>query len=170
MNRTNFSVVVYLLLVLLAGILIAEYLTATRDSSWIVEVENFIKEENWVPDSEFIPLMLTSFFIYENGTEQYIYLYSQNELAYYTYSLINQLNRQIKESISEDTLTKILENGRVLLLSLRFYGEKGIPRVKYFSAYFVLEDNQGTGLDGTIILQEKNSINSVWQITKSSIW
>ena len=172
------GVIVYILLILFAGVLIAEYLTATKDISWTVEIEDLIKKENWEPESEHIPLSDWNFFLYENGEEQYFELKSQTEFISYMNTLMNRINRQIKESISEKFLNEILASNKVLLLQLRFSthsmgwkADNNFDRnVDYSGAYFVLEDTLEKGLEGTIIAQETNSRNSVWQITKSSLW
>ena len=177
MNRTYVGVVVYVLLVLFAGILVTEYVTAFRDNSWIVEVEEFIQENNWDPDSEYIPLNDWSFFLYENGEEQYFELKSQMEFRSFMNILMNRINRQIKLSISDEELDEIVTNNKVLMIehrfSTRYWGwtyNQFARNVDYYGVYFVLEDNLGKGLEGTIIAQETNSRNSVWQITKSKFW
>ena len=177
MNRTYVGVVVYVLLVLFAGILVTEYVTAFRDNSWIVEVEEFIQENNWDPDGEYIPLNDWSFFLYENGEEHYFELKSQMEFRSFLNILMNRINRQIKLSISDEELDEIVTNNKVLMIGHRFstrywawtYNQFA-RNVDYNGIYFVLEDNLGKGLEGTIIAQETNSRNSVWQITKSKLW
>ena len=177
MNRTYVGVVAYALLVLFAGILVIEYVTAFRDNSWIVEVEEFIQENNWDPDSEYIPLNDWSFFLYENGEEQYFELKSQMEFRSFLNILMNRINRQIKLSISNEELDEIVTNNKVLMIEHRFstrhWGwtyNQFARNVDYYGVYFVLEDNLRKGLEGTIIAQETNSRNSVWQITKSKFW
>ena len=159
-------------------VLVAEYVTATRDISWINEVEDFINKEDWVSDSEYVPMQDWAFFLYENGTEQYFYLTNQKEFISYINSILNQVNRQVEESISEDLLDDILFTGNVLELVHRFPTNSfgWIPtnefdwKIDYRIAYFVLDDNLDTGLKGTMIVRETNSKISVWQITKSNLW
>ena len=65
MNKDYLGALVYVALVLCAVVLIANYLTSTRDVSWIGEVENFIQKENWVPNSEYEPMQDWAFFLWE---------------------------------------------------------------------------------------------------------
>ena len=183
MNRNIVAVVVYVCLVLLAGVLIFDYLTATRDVSWTSEVEAYIEEATWLPETDFQPIMDWAFFYYENGTKQYFDLESRNELKETINSIMNKVDRRIKESISEDTLEQILTNDKVLEVYHRFPTKLwGRPndfgsKINYDNLYFVLEENQkisiNTTLTGTIIVREANpdSYNySVWQISKSTVW
>jgi hypothetical protein len=181
LNKTYLGAVVYFLLIISAGVLVAEYVTATRDISWINEVEDFIKKEDWVPDSEYVPMQDWAFFLYENGTEQYFYLTNQKEFISNIDNILNQVNRQVEESISEDLLDEILATGKVLELVHRFptKSEGWVPtnefdwKVDYRIAYFVLDDKSNSDFEGTIITRETNSKTSkisVWQITKSNLW
>ena len=178
MNNNKAGVIVYLALILCAGVLIAEYVTATKDTSWIGKVEDFINKEDWVPDSEYVPMQDWAFFLYENETEQYFYLTNQKEFITYINRMLNRVNRQIEESISEDVLDDILSTGKVLELVHRFPTNSfgWIPtnefdwKVDYRIAYFVLDDKMDTSLEGTMIVRETNSKISVWQITKSNLW
>lgn len=164
MNKNNAGVIVYILLVLFAGVLIAEYFTATRDKIWIGEVENYIKEENWGPESEFIPKVDWTFFIYENGERQSFYLMSQKEFFSYISSVMNGINRQVKESISEELLDEILVTDKVLGFVTREFGDN----FDYNNVYFVLKDKLETDLEGTIIVREQiigeDYRYSVWEI------
>ena len=173
LNKTYLGVVVYFLLIICAGVLIAEYVTATRNISWIGEVEDFIKKEDWVPNSEYIPLQKSAFFLYENGTEQYFYLTNQKEFISYIDNILNKVNRQVEESISQDLLEELLSTGKVLELVHRFSTKSFGLILTYRIAYFVLDDKSNSDFEGTIITREENSKTSkisVWQITKSNLW
>ena len=183
LNKTYVAVTVYVCLVVIAGVLIVDYLTATRDVSWTSEVETYIEEATWLPETDFHPIMDWAFFFFENGTKHYFDLESRNELKETINSIMNRVNRRIKESISEDALEQILSNDKVLEVYHRFPTKLwGKPndfgsRVSYDRIYLVLEENQkisiNTTLTGTIIVREANpdSYNySVWQISKSNIW
>ena len=145
MNKDYAGAVVYTSLVLCAAVLIAEYFTATRDNSWIGEVENFMKKENWEPNSEFQPMQDWAFFLYENGEKQYFYLESQNEFISCINNVMDRINRQVKESISEELLNDILASDKVLLLVHRFSTQsmgwgptnEFDRNIDYRSAYFV---------------------------------
>ena len=154
MNRKYAGIIVYVFLVLFAGILVTEYLTASRDNSWIVEIEEYIQKNNWDPDSEYIPLNDWSFFLSENGEELYFELKSQMEFRSYLNILMNRINRQIKLSISDEELNEILANNKVLMVEHRFStGHWGwtynqfARNVDYYGVYFVLEDALQKGLE-----------------------
>ena len=185
MNRTFVAVILYVCLVLLAGVLIVDHVTATRDVSWTSEVEAFIEDATWLPETEFHPIMDWAFFFYENGTEKYFDLESRNELKQSINNIMNRIDRRIIESISEDSMERILANDRVLEVYHRFPTKSGMwnspndfgNRISYDRVYLVLEEKQrinvNTTLTGTIIVREAAADSykySVWQISKSSIW
>ena len=120
MNRDVLGAFVYFALVLFAVLLIANFCSATRDVSWIGEVENFIQEENWQPDREFVPLMDWAFFLHENRTEQYFYLDSHKEFVDYINGLMNRIDRQVEDSISDKFLDELLSADKVLAVVHRF--------------------------------------------------
>ncbi len=180
MNKDYSGALVYVALVLCAFVLIANYLTSTRDFSWISEVENFIQKENWRPDIQYEPIMLWSFFLWENGTEQFFCLANQKEFISCINSIMDRIDRRIKESISKELLNEILASRKVMSLVHRFSTQSfmwSIPpnefgsKIDYRIVYFVLEDTTETDLEGTIIVRENlsgepNYKYSVWQISK----
>jgi hypothetical protein len=174
-NKNYAGALVYVALVLFAIVLIANYSSATRDVSWIDEVENFIQKENWEPDREYVPLMDWAFFLHENGTEQYFYLESQSEFISHINSVMNRIDRRVEESISDELLDEILATDKVLAVVHRFSTKSGMwtapnnfgSKVNYDRVYFVLEEKLGTGLEGAIIVREHNFGDSYY---KYSLW
>ena len=75
--------------------------------SWTSEVEAYIADATWLPETDFHRIMDWAYFFIENGTKQYFDLESRNELKETINSIMNKVNRRIKESISEDTLEQI---------------------------------------------------------------
>ena len=181
MKRRTISFVIgtiaVVLLAIFGALLNANDYRGTRDVSWIDEVEDLIKKENWVPNSEYIPMQDWAFFIYENGEGQYFYLKSNEEFISHINSLMNRIDRQVEESIPDDLLKEILANDKVLAVVHRFSTNSSFWRspnnfgsnVNYDRVYFVLEEKLDTGLEGTIIVRnvfgELNSKISVWQIS-----
>jgi len=164
---------IFITVLSLVTVLIIGFHFAIRDVTWIGEVENYIKKENWEPDKEYIPLMDWAFFLHENGEEQYFYLYSQSEFESYINGLMNRVDRQVRESISYEFLNEILATDKVLLLVHRFPSK--LMGINYDRAYFVLEDKLGTGLEGTIIIREQHMEKpydrySVWEVTNWFLW
>ena len=167
---------IFITVLSLTSVLIIGFHFASRDVTWIGEVENYIKKENWEPDKEYIPLMDWAFFLHENGEEQYFYLYSQSEFIAYIKGLMNRVDKQIRSSIPKVSVDEILAEDRVMALVHRFpegfgnFGLLGSSEV----AYFILEDKFGKGLEGTIIMQDRRageySHYSVWQITDWVLW
>ena len=96
MNKRYIGPIVYLIVVSLTTTLAVSRFLAERDVSWIDEIEERIKEENWVPDSEYVPAMMSSFFLYENGEEQFFLLNSHQEFWPYIERLINEVDRLIR--------------------------------------------------------------------------
>lgn len=183
MNKNYAGVLIYVSLVICGVVLIANYVVATRDISWIGEVENFIDEKNWEPESEYVPMMDWAFFLHENGTEQYFFLESQSEFISYINNLMNRIDRQVEESISDQFLDEILAKDKVLKIVHRFSTKSSLWRapnnfgmnIDYDKAYFILEDKLESGLEGAIIAREQSMGEedyrySVWQITNSFLW
>jgi len=182
MKRRTISFVIgtiaVVLLAIFGALLNANDYRGTRDVSWIDEVEDLIKKENWVPNSEYIPMQDWAFFIYENGERQYFYLKSNDEFISHINSVMNRIDRQIEESISDEFFDEILATDKVLAVVHRFSTKTSSWRapndfgmnIDYRKAYFVLEDKLGADLEGTIIVREQSMGEedyrySVWQIS-----
>lgn len=177
MNRSFVAVVVfYVASILFVSILIVGYATATRDVSWIDEVESFIKRENWEPDREYVPLNDWSFFLYENGEEEFFFLHSQSEFINYMKGLTERVDMQIENSVPQEFVDEILAADRIMAVVHRFpegfghFGLSGSSEV----AYFILEDKSGRGLEGTIMMQDRRageySQYGLWQTTDWMFW
>jgi len=155
------------------------YYTAPRDVSWIGDTENYIKKENWEPGREYVPLQTEAFFLYEDGKEQYFYLYSERQFLSYINSLMDRVVRLLNSSIPEVTINEILATDKVLELRYRFpsswHPQNRLGTMRDFvNTLFVLEDKIGMGLEGTIILREEHTTEpyytfSVWEIPKLSL-
>lgn len=164
MNKRHIGPIVYLVLVSLTATLAFSFSIAERDISWISEVENWIRKENWEPDREYIPLMLDAFFLFENGEEQFFRLYSHQEFSSYIRGLVNDVDRRI-DYISREFLTdEVLAKDKVLELVGRFPFDFGFLN-KYGAAYFILEDNLDMNLEGTIIIFDIKGRLGIWEIT-----
>jgi hypothetical protein len=170
LNKGYVGLIVYLIFVLCAPILIAGYYFAPRDVSWIGPVEDFIRKD-WKPNAKFYGFD-DAFFLYENGKEQFFFLNdSQREFISYMNGLTGKVDRQLKSSISRESVDGILAADKVLAFVHRFpegFGNRGL----YGSAeveYFILGDKLGIGMEGGIIMQDRlsgeSSQFSVWQIT-----
>jgi hypothetical protein len=182
-NKKYAGFIVCALLVIFGALLIANIYSNTRDVSWINEVEDLIKKENWVADSEYIPMQDWAFFIYENGEGQYFLLKSNEEFISHINDLMNRIDRQIEESISDESFDEILATDKVLAVVHRFSTKSSFwnapnnfgMNVDYDKAYFILEDKLGEDLEGTIIVREHSMGEedyrySVWQIINSFLW
>ena len=170
------SLAFYAVSVLLVSMLIVGYAAATRDVSWIDRVENYIEREEWQPDKEYVPLNDWSFFLHEDGREEYFFLYSQSEFINYIRGLTERVDRQIENSVSKEAVDEILATSRVMAVVHRFpkgfghFGLSGSSEV----AYFILDDESGKGLEGLIIMQDRRageySHYGIWQITDWPLW
>jgi len=170
-NKRHIGPIVYLVIVTLTASVAFSISIAPKDISWIDEVENWIKKENWIPDVQYHPISYASFFLYENGEEQFFVLNSQKEFASYMDALLGRFVAKINSSISRESLDEILSMDRVLVYGHRFpesFGPLGLSG-SFEVGYFILEDKLGEGLEGTIIMQDRRageySHYSVWQIT-----
>ncbi len=170
LNRGYIGLIVYLAFVLCAPVLIAYYYLAPRDVSWIGPVEDFIRKD-WEPNATYYGLE-DGFFLYENGEEQFFFLNdSQGEFISYMKGLTGKVDRQLKSSISKESVDEILATDKILAFVHRFpegFGDRGLYG-KAEVAYFILADKIGTGMEGGIIMQDRRSGESsqysVWQIT-----
>ena len=122
-NKRYIGPIVYLIVVSLTTTLAVSRFLAERDVSWIDEIEERIKEENWVPDSEYVPAMMSSFFLYENGEEQFFLLNSHQEFWPYIERLINEVDRLIRY-IPNENLEEILAKDKVIARAL--FLERGL--------------------------------------------
>jgi len=156
--------ILYLVLVSLAATVTFSFSIAERDVSWVVEVENWIRKENWEPDREYIPMMLNAFFLIENGKEQFFRLYSHQEFSSYIRGLVNGVDKRVEYVSMEVLMDKILAKDKVLELVGRFPFDFGLLN-KYGAAYFILEDNSDMNLEGTIIIVDIKGRYGVWEIT-----
>ena len=170
MNKQYIGPIVYLILVSLTTTLAFSFSIAPRDVSWISEVESWIRRENWEPDREYIPLMLDAFFLYENGEEEFFYLYVHHDFVSYMKGLTGKVNRKLESSISKEYVDEILTSDKVLTFVHRFpegFGLFGLYG-SFEVAYFILDDKARKNLEGTIIMQDRRageySHYSVWEI------
>jgi len=175
-NKRYIGPVVYLVLVSLTATLAFSFSIAPRDVSWTGEVKDWIGRENWIPDREYIPLSYASFFLYENGEEQFFVLNSQKEFSSYMDALLGRFVTKTRSSISKESLDEILAMDKVLVYAHRFpesFGPLGLSG-SFEVGYFILEDKLEEGLEGTIIMQDRRageySHYSVWQITDWGLW
>ena len=154
-----------MVIVTLATTLAVSYSIAERDISWISQVENWIKEENREPDREYIPMMLSAFFLYTNGEKQFFRLYSHHNFSSYIRGLVNDVDRRIDYLSMQFFLDEILTKNKVLEFTGRFPFDFGLLN-KYRAAFFILEDNLDMNLEGTIIIFDIKGRLGVWEITK----
>ena len=176
MNKRHIGPIIYLVIVSLTASVAFSISIAPKDISWINEVENWIKKENWIPDVQYHPISYASFFLYENGEEQFFVPTSQKEFISYMDTLVGRFLTKTRNTISKETLDEILATDKVLCYAHRFpesFGPLGLSG-SFEVAYFILEDKLGEGLEGKIIMQDRRageySNYSVWQITSWVFW
>ena len=176
MNKRHIGPIIYLVLVSLTAALAFSISIAPRDISLIDEVENWIRKENWVSDVRYEPISYASFFLYENGEEQFFVLTSHKEFVSYIDALLGRFVTKTRSSISKESLDEILDTDKVLVYAHRFpesFGPLGLSG-SFEVAYFILEDKMGEGLEGAIIMRDRRageySHYSVWQITDWGLW
>lgn len=161
-NKRHIGPVIFIAMIMFTTFFAISFSFAPRDISWIGQVENWIKRENWEPDREYIPLMLDAFFLYENGEEQFFRLYAHNNFSAYIRGLVNDVDRRL-DYVSREFFDEILAEDRVLELVLRFPVEFGFFN-KFGAAFFVLEDKLDLDLEGTIVVYDTSGRYSVWEI------
>ena len=183
LTKDKWGLIVYSIFVVFAVVLVANFLLATRDVSWIRTVENYLNEETWEPDQELIPFSDWAFFLYKNGSEQYFVSTSRLELISVVNNLMDTVDGHVHTSISEDLLDEILGQNKIMKIVYRFSTKSGLwtppnsfaRNIDYDVLYFVLQDNSGNGLDGTVVVREHSfgadqSNYSVWEIRKPFLW
>ena len=173
------AVAFYVVSVLFISIVIAGYATAVRDVSWIVTVENLIKKENWRPNATFDGLEPSTYYLYEDGEEQFFKLNNTQELASCVFGLLDRVNRQVKYSMPEIEFNETLAADKLLGVGTRFpvkwQSPSSLWTIEYSSFYLVLEDKLGTGLEGTVIVTEHLHAEpwhryNVYEISNWTLW
>jgi len=162
-NKRYIGPIIFIAIITFTTFFAISFSFAPRDISWIGQVEDWIREENWEPDREYIPLMLDAFFLYENGEEQFFRLYSHNDFSAYIRGLVNDVDRIVDYTSRDFLVDEILVKNKVLELVLRFPLNFGLFR-KYGSAYFILEDKLNMDLEGTIIIHDTQDRYTIWEI------
>jgi hypothetical protein len=175
-NKRNIGPIIFIAIITFTALLTISYSIAPQDVSWIGEVEDYIKKENWEPDREYIPLSYASFFLYENGEEQFFVLTSHKEFVSYMDALLGRFVTKTGSSISRESLDEMLAKDKVLVYAHRFpesFGPLGLSG-SFEVSYFILEDKLGEGLEGSIIMRDRRageySHYSVWQIKDWLFW
>jgi len=172
----NKGALIFLVVVVLTTLLSVGFVNAGREVSWISTIEELIIEENWIPDKEYWPIMVRSFFLIENGEDQFFLLEFHDQFVSYVEGLLGSVDRKLPLNLSRDSLDELLSNGRFLELYYRFPTTVGVLE-DVIVAYFVLEDGLGLDLDGAILVRDKSSSGpgrenkwySVWEITDRSV-
>ncbi len=95
LKNMNKGAIIFLVAVILTTLLSTLYVNAGRDVSWIPIVEEYVKEENWLPNREYEPIAFESFFLYENGEEHFFRLDSHNEFVSYVKGLLISADRKL---------------------------------------------------------------------------
>ncbi len=134
------------------------------DTSWIPKVEQLAQTYQPYPNGTYysnpdVTLSYLNMFITENGTEQLIYFGNGDILSTYLAGLLN--NATIKKGVVNETyLDQVLASDKVVTLNYRLSILTEYNRdAKYYSAFFTLKDNLGTGLEGIIIARDIHSSN-----------
>ena len=170
----NKGAIIFLVAVILTTLLSTLYVNAGRDVSWIPIVEEYVKEENWLPNREYEPIAFESFFLYENGEEHFFRLDSHNEFVSYVKGLLISADRKLDYIIFRDDLDVMKAENKLLGFVLRFPVSYGFLR-DVDKAYFVLDDVLGEGLRGTVLVRVFDSSRldwwfDVWEITNLSVY
>ena len=170
----NKGAVIFLVAVVLTTLLVTIYTNSGRDVSWIPIVEEYVKEENWLPNQEYVPIAFESFFLYENGEEHFFRLDSHKDFVSYIKDLLISADRKLDCSISRDDLDVMKAEDKLLCFDLRFPVSYGLLR-DFDKAYFVLDDVLGEGLRGTVLVRVFDSSRldwwfDIWEITDLSVY
>jgi hypothetical protein len=125
------------------------------DVSWISTVEQMLLDSQPYPESNtyFDPEIL-NIYLNENGSEQLVYSGGGNNLSSYLTALMESVNDQRDSTVAEYDLAKILQADKVV--SLRYnqtFVSKNCLSMRFYSAYFVLQDNLKQDLTGAIFVR-----------------
>ena len=135
------------------------YLHSQVDLSWIEPANNLLRNYKAYPNetqytNPEVTLSARNMYLVENGSEQLIYYGNGDTLSLYLGDLLKEANMQ-KGPVSEDYLSKVLANDKVVTLRYRSSILHIIDsETKYYTGYFILEDNLNDSLKGTIIARE----------------
>lgn len=148
------------------------------DTSWIVNVTQYLEDAKPYPSSDRGEYLLATYniFLHENGKEQIVAWAMYNEtFGPYLESLLVQVDKQSKVSVTEEFVDEVLATDKVVDLQYRFYGNytsrEDLSNLS--GALFVLEDSLNEGLRGKILTSQNVNTNgppiglwSSWTITK----
>jgi hypothetical protein len=126
--------------------------------AWVAPVEQMLKEAKPYPTNNSLshpanPEVL-NIYLNQNGTQQLVYYGEGDNFSSYLTGLMEQINVEGTQKVSEVYLGKIMQTDKVVNLNYNLTmlsTEKSTQ--KYYSAYFVLEDNLNENLTGAILVR-----------------
>ncbi len=146
------------------------------DASWVTSLNQTVSNASPYPnDSETSnPNVLISYcrtYLYENGSSELLefgdaYNNATNPISTTLNSLLLKANLRLNISLTSGFVSSVLANDKLAAIiyrdsTLEFGGQQ-----RFYSGYFVLQDNSNQNLAGTIITLDVNGTYSLWAISK----
>jgi hypothetical protein len=141
------------------------------DTSWIATVEQLLEEAKpYPPNNSSLshpanPEML-NVYLNQNGSEQLIYFGNGSALSNYLYELKESVNLQKDSTVSEYYLGEVMAANKVVSIHFnKAWAKQNYPSLRFYDAYFVLENNSNENLSGAIFVR-----NAHVNIGHLSLW
>jgi hypothetical protein len=125
------------------------------DDSWVANVTQLLEEAKPYPEWNIDYAITNTFWLYENGSDQFVGAKETNQtdsLEAFLESVLSEANTRTISSISESDVDNMLEANRVLKANFRMGYEFPALKNHVWNVYFVLNDALNQGLKGTIFV------------------
>jgi len=102
-------------------------------------------------------------YLRENGSERLIYFGNGSTLSNYLYELKESVNFKKDSPVDEYYLGKVMEANKVISIHFNMtWAKQNYPSLRFYDAYFVLEDNLNEDLTGAIFV--RNAQVNIWHL------
>jgi hypothetical protein len=135
------------------------------DTSWIANLTQYLDDAKPYPQLK-VDYALNAYAInlLENGTSTFVNASNGNNFSSYLLSVMSRANNQLNDSVSNDFVTKLAQNDKIVYLRSRLGTNFTQAGTFVWDTYFVLEDNLNQGLKGTIFIEHDINNIRMWQI------
>jgi len=125
------------------------------DDSWVANVTQFLEEAKPYPEWNIDYAITNTFWLYENGSDQFVgakETNNTNALEAFLEIVLSEANTRTISSISGYDVDNMLEANRVLKANFRMGYDFPALKNHVWNVYFVLDDGLNQGLKGTIFV------------------
>ncbi len=159
-----FMAAVIIILLAVFSLEVGYFLTNPRnsqtDTSWIETANNLLQNyssSNYINSTENPGLYLAYLRValFDNGTLYFLHVGNGDNLSGYLENVLKQAS--VEKAVDDSFLDNVLSVDRVVWLNYRLSVMRKAD--KYYSVYFILNDNLNAELQGKILAIDKNTNN-----------